>query len=432
MKNIIDKIYRELNKKEIDWDGLAEYISVLGETINLYDDKTKESILSEAYMCHRKSGSVNKRLTDLFIKYGFDVSANDGKNGASCLRALCWSSYDKYVIHIAEKLLELGADSTLSCDEDDWDEAGKGVLNSISWKYGYWNTGEYDSANMFTAYYEMVERQQKGKEYKGIRAFRDSVGLVVNKVEKLEVLGDENRIRTWYLLHCGKQQLVINDYVELMVNPYAKEDVLQVEDVSDEFKQILGAKIKGVRYYNSSLAKLNFDNGYALQIGSDESSGISEYGAWVRVITSEIVKLPIEETAINSITLWGKCSHTGGSTFYEEDTVVLNTGEDSYVLYSHSIKYGKAVLRAERFSKELGENIHRSIAVHNAVLKHVEYCNEAIKWVCIQCDEGILYIVTNHFERAALFMSEIDMGADEVLSVGSFTKGLKKIKFIDR
>lgn len=430
MKTIIDGIKKEISKKKIDWKRVEKYVMSLGEQINSYNEEDEETILSEIYSSHYQPGCVNERLTDLFIKHGFDVAANDGNNGASCLNALCWSSYDKYILHIAEKLLDVGADSTIPCDESDEDDTHKGVLDSIAWKFGYWNTGEYDSANMFVAYYEMVYRQQKGKKYQGIRAFRDAVGDVVEKVEKLEVLNHKNEVRTSYLLRCGRHQLVANDYVEFIVNPYARDEAISVVDVSYEFRKIIGAHVRGLRYFNSSLAKLSFDNGCALLVGYNDSAGISEPGAWVKIATSEQAKLPNVGTPITSIKLWGSIRHAETSTFYSEATVVLCTPDCVYGLYSHSIKYGEARIRVENLEAALVVGLHRSLNVHNAILRHVEYANDTIKWIEIACDEGILYVVTNHFTEIALFMSTHEIENEEVLHIGSYTKGLEKIEFV--
>lgn len=431
MKTIIDGIQREINKKKIDWNRVEEYVVNFGEQINFYNKEDEETILSELYSSHYKPGYVNERLTDLFIKHGFDVAANKGKNGASCLSALCWSSYDKYILHIAEKLLDIGADSTLSCEEESNEvDDSKGVLGSISWKLGYWNTGEYDSANMFTAYYEMVDRHQKGKEYRGIRSFRDAVGDTVIRVKRLEVLNHKNEIRTSYLLSCKNYQLIASDYVEFMVNPYARDEAISIIDVSEEFKHIIGANIRGLRYFNGSLAKLNFDNGFALLVGFNSSSGITEPGAWFKITTSEQAKLPEVGTPITSIKLWGSIRHAEKSTFYSEHTVVLNTQDGVYGLYSHSTKYGKARVRVESLEAALVVGLHRSLNIHNAILKHVEYSNDAIKWIEIECDEGILYVVTNHFTEIALFMSAHEIKNEEVMHIGFYTKGLEKIEFL--
>lgn len=431
MKTIIDGIKKEISRKKIDWELVEKYIASLGEQINFYNIEEEESILSDLYGSHRKAGHVNERLTDLFIKHGFDVNSNEGKNGASCLSALCWSSYDKYILSIAEKLLDVGADSTISLEEEPNDDGdGKGVLESISWKLGYWNTGEYDSANMFTAYYEMVDRHQKGKSYQGIRAFRDAVGDTVIRVEKLEVLNDKNEVRTSYLFHCKNHQVIFSDYVEVMVNPYARDEAISIIDVSEEFQSVLGANIRGLRYFNSSLAKLNFDNGFALLVGYNSSAGIEEPGAWLKVTTSAQAKLPEVGTPITEIKLWGNIRHAEKSTFYSEHTVVLSTQNDVYGLYSHSTRYGEARVRVEGLETSLVAGLHRSLNIHNAILKHVEYANDAIRWIVIKCDEGMLYIVTDHFTDIALFMSSHEIENEEIMHIGFYTKGLAKIEFL--
>lgn len=107
-----------------------------------------------------------------------------------------------------------------------------------------------------------------GKKYSGIRAFRDCVGKTVSQVERIKeksLQGDQWRYS--YLLRCEDMDLVAKDCVEFIINPYARETAIEIEDVSDEYREIIGAKIQGLRYFNSSLAKLNFDNGYAIQIG---------------------------------------------------------------------------------------------------------------------------------------------------------------------
>ena len=283
---------------------------------------------------------------------------------------------------------------------------------------------------MFVAYYEMVNRQQNGKQYRGIRAFRDAVGTVVEKVEKIEELNHKNEVRTSYLLCCGKYQLVANDYVEFLVNPYARNEAVSVVDVSDEFKDIIGGRIRGLRYFNSSLAKLSFDNGYALLVGANEPSGITKPGAWFKATKNEQAKLPKIGTKINSVKLWGSIEHAKNSTFYRESTVVLNTNEGGYGLYAHSIKYGEARVRVEALEDELVGKLRRSISIHDAVLSHVEYSDAAIKWILIKCNEGLLYIVTDHFTDAALFMSECELAKKEVMHVGWYTEGLRKIEFL--
>lgn len=44
MKAIAERIYKELNKKKIDWISLEQHIASLGESINTYDENMEEKI----------------------------------------------------------------------------------------------------------------------------------------------------------------------------------------------------------------------------------------------------------------------------------------------------------------------------------------------------------------------------------------------------
>lgn len=427
MSEIGDKICEQVSQKEIDWEWIEGYVSGLGEKINAYDEKWNESILSELYLSHGHPGSVNLRLTEMFLKYGFDVKANEGKNGASCLCALCWSSYDRYVLHVAELLFDAGAGERERYAEEADDD---GVLSDIKWKLGYWYTGEYDSANMFVAYYFLADRALAGKEYSGIRAFRDCVGKTVSQVERIKeksLQGDQWRYS--YLLRCEDMDLVARDYIEFIINPYARETAVEIEDVSDEYREIIGAKVQGLRYFNSSLAKLNFDNGYAMQIG-DARCGY-DAKTWFRVTSSGKGKLPTAGTAIESIKLWGKIRHSEISTYYCENTIVLSTEKCAYGLYAKGNGYKDASIRVERLDKELLVDIERKIEENNLVLKHVEYHGDAIKWVSCSCEDGIIYIVPEGGTEVAIFMSEFEIQPNEIRDINSCTKGLKKIRGIN-
>ena len=148
-----------LSERTVDLAEVERITQSLGERINEvfvedpFDDEN-DTLLSKLYRESNlyQRGELTVELTKLFLKHGYDVQANNGYNGAICLDALCWSSYDKYVLHAAELLLDAGANTHIKIDDDFED----GILNSISWKLGYWHTGEFKSANMFEAYYRMI------------------------------------------------------------------------------------------------------------------------------------------------------------------------------------------------------------------------------------------------------------------------------------
>ena len=253
-------IYDLLSQKSIDWSAVELAVKSLGDSIN---DKYEEgTILSELYMDANtyKSGEILTRLTKLFLDNGYDVTANDEMNGAECLRNLCWSSYDKYVLHTAEMLLDAGANTRVNTDEDDED----GVMDSISWKFGYWNTGDYEAANMFVAYYEMVQAERAGEDYHGIRNVDDCIGCALTKVELMgrgEKGQEDYSFKDSLILWFGTMPLVVDRSVEFVVNPnkVRKED--NIVDISDSFSSILGKKLVGLKYKSASEAEMIFEDG---------------------------------------------------------------------------------------------------------------------------------------------------------------------------
>ena len=146
------RLFNLISKKVINWDEVELIIESLGNHINdKYSDYSCDdgTILSELYIDSHsyERGEILVKLTRLFLKYGYDVHANNDFNGAICLHNLCWASYDKYVLHAAELLLNAGANTHINVKEDFED----GILNSISWKLVYWNLGYYETSNMFEA-----------------------------------------------------------------------------------------------------------------------------------------------------------------------------------------------------------------------------------------------------------------------------------------
>lgn len=181
-KDLIKSIRNTIYKNKIDWDICESYVKKLSPVIN--EQLDDECILSD-FMYDFSRGDRLLKFVRLFLENGFDVNGNNGRNGALCLHELCWSTYDEYILQIAEVLLDKGADSTLPYDENE--ESKAGVLNTIAAKMSYWTIGSCETANLFTAYYKMIERQQQNKVYHGIRAFREAVGLKITKVEKIAI-----------------------------------------------------------------------------------------------------------------------------------------------------------------------------------------------------------------------------------------------------
>ena len=52
----------------------------------------------------------------------------------------------------------------------------------------------------------------------------------------MKVLDFKQSERISYLISFDEKQLVLSDYVEFMANPYAIEEAIEVEDVTEEFR----------------------------------------------------------------------------------------------------------------------------------------------------------------------------------------------------
>ena len=272
-----EQLSKLLSKKVINWVEAEAILESFGNHINdkyndsPYDDGT---ILSELYMDSHsyERGEILVELTRLFLKYGYDVHANNDFNGAICLHNLCWASYDKYVLHAAELLLNAGANTHIKIDDDDED----GILNSISWKLGYWNTGEYDSANMFEAYYQMIQAEQAGEDYRGIRDASDCLDMTVTKVECFnipDILNNRITFNNAIVIWFGTIPLVVDKRVELVVNQNRVSKESQRVDLTAEFSKIIGQKFIKYNYSDAGCVSLFFDNDIKLVLSNNWTGG---------------------------------------------------------------------------------------------------------------------------------------------------------------
>ena len=283
----IEKLSGLLSKKVVNWGDVESMIEALGDDINYkYSDGIDDdcTILSELYysLDFHKCGAILVELTRLFLEHGYDVHANDDFNGAICLHNLCWSSYDKYVLPAAELLLNAGANTHIKI-EDDFED---GILNSISWKLGYWHIGEYKSANMFEAYYQMIQAEQAGEDYRGIRDVSDCLDMVVTKVECFDdptIINNRVAFNDAIVIWFGSTPLVADKRVELIVNPNRVNKNACCIDVSDVFTKIVGQKFIKYSFSNGGCASMIFDNNMKLVLSNNWSSNNENFIGYLDV-----------------------------------------------------------------------------------------------------------------------------------------------------
>lgn len=343
ISNSVSKLSAITDQTPIDWDAFDSVLKGL-EDINAYDDQYEETILSEFIM----NGDFYKRgfiLADVvrhFLACGYDVSANDGLNGGLALHALCWSSYDHYVLEAAKILMNAGAPVKYRTSDDDPNEEPKGLLGSISWKLsGAWMVDkDYVWANTLEAYYAMTEANIAGKAYNAIDNYFACIGkslTAVSAIKDGENLTIQNEgvltvfaelIVMWF----GDKPLVVSCYTDFVVNPvYADDKKNGLCDISSMFSSIIEATLKEVQYIGTTICYFEFDNGQRLFFAS------RDIGNRKRVGTLEIRAkgntVDIERLKIESICGINGTTFASTVTDYEEDAIALFCDDAAYLLY---------------------------------------------------------------------------------------------------
>lgn len=373
------------------------------------DDEDYDSLLANLfeelgfyYDDEDKCGSVLFDITKSFLNHGFDAK----KYGFECLHALCWASTGAYTLEIAELLFDNGAglyyqdEDSLDATEESEDE---GVLGSIGWALGRWHTGAWENANLMTAYYIMAKYAKEGKDYHGIRAAETCIGLTVDKVEKVTVNPD-NRVfnecknkdyKDGLILWCDGHPLVLREYVELFVNPRILDDCVSLYDVSDQYKDIIGARISRIEFLGNAFALISFDDkdekilitriAYK-ESGDSASHGVAEV---VRTITLDMNSLADIE---NVYLVQGK-TYSSTVRVFEEEIVILKEQDRTVLIYSQELAEDNYILKGLDIGNKMLRGKYREMHCSDITLNKLLTANEyGIKEVEFQCKEGYLYL----------------------------------------
>ena len=103
ISDAVTKLSAITNKYPIDWTTFDDTLKSLTD-INVFDEKYEETILSEYITDGEfyKRGEILPIAIRHFLENGYDVYANEGRNGGLALSALCWSSYDRNILEAAK------------------------------------------------------------------------------------------------------------------------------------------------------------------------------------------------------------------------------------------------------------------------------------------------------------------------------------------
>lgn len=272
--------------------------NVLSEILMGYwESSTADGTQEECYNCMRdyeycsgcehnlnpNIGESMIKIIQFFLDHGFDLNKNDGRQGAQCLYALKFSSFDRYMIDATKLLLDAGAQNIPV-----FDDSKETPKDLIGLEGSFQDTCEENHylGNIYEAMYQVYVALEAGRPYSGIDSFEAAIG---KKILSVMADGDADKpvfsevdlpqskhkncfFCNLYLIFDGGY-LICTKYASYWVDTVLPEKPLV--DVSPVFSAILGHTIqqvtfghhsivKGTTYYGQPVTTFHMDNGVKL------------------------------------------------------------------------------------------------------------------------------------------------------------------------
>ena len=237
----------ELNKAKPCYEKCKRYLETGLDINSLYEDD--ENLLS-AFIMDANEGQILVDGIQFFLANGFDVSRDKGKYGSMCLQALCYSTYDEYIVKAGKLLIAAGAIDIASDDG----ETARGLAATKA-SYHEVIDVDYSLSNTFEAYYQLLDSLWNGEISFDIDVYSSFKEKTINHVYAL-TKKESNAI---YLHNGNEYAFEYQLYFEsndgfLVVDKYASSWMIKklpsclLEDVSSYFSWILGNRVEEVYY----------------------------------------------------------------------------------------------------------------------------------------------------------------------------------------
>lgn len=233
-------------------------------------------------------GASMIQIIKFFLDHGFDVTRNEGKHGAQCLRAVVLSSFDRGIIGATKMLLDAGAQNIPPTDYEPNDTP----LRAMAIEGSYQEVEGHDYlGNIYEAAYQIYDALEEGRSYAGIDSFEAAIN---KKILRVMAVGDNKdsiftSINTPTSKHrnCFYHNLyMVFDGGYLICTKYGSYwvDTAQIGetiiDVSEFFLPIIGHEIRqvtfehnallnGRTYYGQPITSFCFDNGVKLTFSTN-------------------------------------------------------------------------------------------------------------------------------------------------------------------
>ena len=417
MAKIEEKIVSQLcsisETLPVDWTAFDALLSSIPDINVIDEDAWEETYLSSCIenidVYH--SGEILVDMIRHFLAQGYDVGANEGKNGGLCLSQLCWSSYDRYIIDAAKVLLSAGAPINYPSKDDEPDEP-TGVMGSIDWKIsGAWVVDkDYSWANILETYYQIVKAVENGQPYERINTYHGCVG---KRLERLEFLGKGNlycdgnnliKFNDSLVFWFDSLPLVASKYIDFVVNPYTVQEKKEsISDADNCFSSLLGACLQNIIYLNQSTCYMQFDNGQRLlftsiDLGDKERTGFAE------IRKSE--KICLTDTSIESICFWNNGTYANSVTKYEEEVLALFKKTEVALIFTATADNGENYIDAISCSSDFAREYVQQLPVCKPDAIELFHYSDGLKAMRFKCGDRYLYVQAHEYSGFEVVLSK--------------------------
>ncbi|MCQ2513224.1 MAG: hypothetical protein MJ092_07570 [Lachnospiraceae bacterium] len=245
-----DQLLRLCRANQPDYEKIQQRIYD-GVDLNIVGEYG-ENILTAVYR-YKEHGNNFPIITQLFINSGFDVK----KYGLSCVNALVYSSYDKFIFLAAKLLLEAGADG----DEKRWDS----LLEAIGTEESYQRCCEnnHECENIYYALYEIVDRAHKKLPYNDLELWDSFIGCGITSIlsfsttaESIMPIGRNKFSFPDKLYICSEDRVLViegNPNIYSRTNPFPEMEIDKCIPV-DDLNSILGATVTSISFEHSEVS----------------------------------------------------------------------------------------------------------------------------------------------------------------------------------
>ncbi len=282
-----DRFIKELRKLNFD---RCEAMLKRGWDLNKTLDESGENYLSDAIF-----NAKGKRLVPMIrfcIDHGFDVGKMEGRFGAECLKSVCFSSFDQYLVDAGRELIRAGA---VDVETDSPDRA----LDIAITERDYQERFEADNVltNYYEAYIRMLEALREGNTEADFWTFHNAEGKTITHVYASKNSNDstftdtdihKNTYTATLYFEYNDGFLAVDRYNGIWTSGHLPFGI--TEDVSKKFKDILGRSIKNISFVNMPKRRfpevwINMDSGRRICFGTnfEETNREDEHRAYFRI-----------------------------------------------------------------------------------------------------------------------------------------------------